>query len=116
MSNHPSSNWDEAQKAASSRYGETVDLPFPMVDATGDEECIAKMADEYTLKVESLADREGSAVHIMGELTLCFALIRRLQEKGYVCLASTTERIVTETVPGRKESIFKFVRFRQYLQ
>ena len=51
----------------------------------------------------------------MGELTLTFSLLKRLQEYGIRCVASTSKRIVKEEVPGRKEEvIFEFERFREY--
>ena len=54
-------------------------------------------------------------IHIMGELTFTFALLKRLQERGIRCVASTSKRIVKEEVPGRKEEvIFEFDRFREY--
>lgn len=115
LSNHPSPRWSETQKRAASVYGDIVDLPFPVVDAQGDEEYISMIADEYVRKVEEKSNGCTLFVHLMGEMSLTFALIKRLHEKGISCVASTSERKVVEYEPGRKEVIFQFVRFRQYM-
>lgn len=113
LSNHPSANWSEEQKAAATQYGEIVDLPFPAVDAAGDETYIATLADEYAEKVHQLVLGEQATIHLMGEMTLTFALLQRLKNK-YMCVASTSERMVVEYEPGLKEVTFKFVKFRKY--
>ena len=41
-------------------------------------------------------------------------LVNRLQAIGIPCVASTTERVVTEESDGRKVSQFRFVQFRSY--
>lgn len=114
LSNHPSTKWSEAQIEAAKQYGDIVDLPFPQVDPKGDEDYIAGLADEYCHKVLDLADSHPVTVHLMGEMTLTFALVIRMKAKGLVCLASTTERIVTEEAPGVKTNVFRFARFRKY--
>lgn len=115
LSNHPSANWSEEQKtAANQQYGEIVDLPFPQVSPEGDEAYIAAIADEYSKKVEKLSSRQSITVHLMGEMTLAFALAKRLQDNGITCVASTTERIAEDDAKGGKISKFKFVRFREY--
>ena len=114
LTNHPSALWSEEQKKAAERYGEIIDLPFPAVDATGDETNIASLADEYVQKLKDLANGRDVTVHLMGEMTLTFALVRRLQTNGIRCVASTTQRIVTETEPNHKEVIFQFIKFRRY--
>ena len=117
LSNHPSTNWSAEQKdTAEQLYGEIVDLPFPVVDPAGDEEYIASLADEYCRKILDLSDGMPVTVHLMGEMTLTFALIQRLQIVGILCVASTTERVTNETPDGRKESFFKFIQYRKYTQ
>jgi CRISPR-associated protein Csx16 len=51
---------------------------------------------------------------VQGEFTLAHALVRRLQQKGIVCLAATTRREVVEQSAGIKTTRFEFVRFREY--
>ena len=114
LSNHSSGKWSEAQIEAAKQYGGIIDMPFPLVDPKGDEDYIAGLADEYCQKVLELADGNPVIVHLMGEMTLTFVLVTRLKAKGLVCLASTTERIVTEEAPGVKTNVFRFARFRKY--
>lgn len=115
LTNHPSSRWSDKQKAAAEVYGEIVDMPFPVIDEAGDEKYIATLADEYWNKIVNLSDTQSVVVHLMGEQTFSYALIKRLRERGITCVASTTKRIVKEEVPGKKsEVIFQFERFRAY--
>lgn len=118
LSNHPSANWSEEQKnAAEQQFGQIVDIPFPQVDPYASEEVIAAMADEYCqLVLETVSGQSTIAVHLMGEMTLTFALLQRLQSQGISCVASTTMRETIEFPDGRKESVFKFVKFRKYIQ
>lgn len=115
LTNHPSVRWSDKQKAAAKVYGEIVDMPFPVIDEAGDEKYIATLADEYLNKIVNLSDTQSVVVHLMGEQTFSYALIKRLREHGITCVASTTKRIVKEEVPGKKsEVIFQFERFRAY--
>lgn len=115
LSNHPSAKWsDEQTQAAIKQYGSVVDIPFPQVDSNGDEEYIASLAEEYVSKVLDTVADSFATVHLMGEMTLTFTLVCRLQRLGYSCVASTTERAVREFDDGSSEVQFKFVRFRTY--
>ena len=114
LSNHPYSKWDEKQKAAAAKFGDTVDLPFPAIDTNGDEKYIKDLADEYLLKIQEMSKGKEATVHIMGEMTFTFALIKQLQDHGITCMASTSERIVDESIPGHKDVVFRFERFRKY--
>ena len=117
LSNHPSARWSAQQAEAANRlYGEIVDLPFPQVDPNGDEAYVERLVDEYAGKVLQLAEKQPVTVHLMGEMTFCFALVSHLQKHDITCVASTTERIVKESGYGTKEVIFKFVQFRNYTQ
>ncbi len=115
LSNHPSALWSAEQTEAAWRLGgEIIDLPFPQVDPDGDETHIAALADEYCQRVSALAEGKNITVHLMGEMTFTFALLLRLHAKGIPCVASTTKRVTVEK-DGVKTSIFKFVKFRHYL-
>lgn len=115
LSNHPSAKWgDEQMQAATEQYGRVVDIPFPQVDSNGDEGYITSLADEYVSRVIAAAADGFATVHLMGEMTLTFALVCRLQRLGYPCVASTTERAVRELDDGSSEVRFKFVQFRTY--
>lgn len=117
LSNHPVKTWEKSQIQAASRYGEIVDLTFPNVDPEAEEDEILMLAEKYEQKVRNLLSAENTglyAVHIMGELTFCFALIKRLQSIGIPCIASTAQRKVVDNNDGTKYTTFIFVRFREY--
>ncbi len=114
LTNHPSTFWNEAQLQATAEYGEVVDMPFPAIDAESDEASIEILVNEYFNKIGVLAQNNQVTVHIMGEMTFCFALISRLQRAGIACVASTSTRLVEELGDGQKQVNFNFVRFRTY--
>lgn len=115
LTNHPSEYWDERQKSAALEYGEIVDMPFPNIAPDGDEEYIRKLSEEYCNKVTQYTKDYHVTVHLMGELTFTFALLKRLQEKGISCIASTSMRIVKNEHEGIKDGVvFKFERYRNY--
>lgn len=115
LTNHPSSLWNDKQLKAARTYGEIMDMPFPIIDETDDETYISTLADEYLQKIFELAKESNVTVHLMGELTFTFALLKRLQQHGITCVASTSKRIVMGEKAGRKgEVVFQFERFRQY--
>lgn len=117
LSNHPAFKWSETQIAAAHRlYGEIVDLSFPQVDPHADEDEVQELATQYAAKVSAMAGDMPTIVHLMGEMSLTFALVALLQKAGFSCVASTTQRIVNEFPNGRKEVQFQFVRFRKYPQ
>ena len=78
-------------------YYETDDIEF--------------LAEQYEQKIRTLLATENSgafAVHLMGEMTFCFALITRLKSIGIDCIASTTRRNVTDNADGSKTTHFEF--------
>lgn len=117
FSNHPSSFWSEHQKEEASRYGQITDLPFPVVSPEADEITIEAMAEEYTKRISQIchpSQPNDVIVHAMGEMTLCYRVVKKLIQLGFTCVASTTERISQEFPNGEKTSLFTFVRFRKY--
>jgi len=116
LSNHPSSKWMKPQIEAAKKYGEIVDLQFPSVDPSGDTTYIEDLANEYVRKIISIASGDGAVVHVMGEMTLTFAIICKLQKVGIECVCSTTERVVEEIGNGEKRVLFNFIKFRNYAQ
>ncbi len=112
LSNHNSNSWPVNQtEAAIGTYDHIKDLIFPQISAGMHEDELQRLVESYAAKVK-MAD--PSAVHIMGEHTFTFRLVTRLKAIGYRCIASTTERLVTEDGIGNKTSSFKFVQFRDY--
>lgn len=114
FSNHPSCHWGDDQRTAAERYGEISDLPFPAVDEQSSEEDISQLADRYVAAIKSMGEAGSLTVHVMGEMTFTFAVVKRLKELGIRCVASTSERRTTYTADGIKMSEFSFVRFREY--
>lgn len=126
LSNHPTAMWlPEQTEAAHRAYGEVFDLPFPVVPADANETDIQTIAQEYLKKVQTIAQEylnkvqtfspsAEAVVHIMGEMTLTYALVCLLKQAGYTCVASTSVREVYEEEPGKKTAVFRFVRFRKY--
>lgn len=114
LTNHPYKDWPETQKAAAAEYGDCIDVPFPNVDPSADEDEIISLADSYFHQVVSHGNMKDMTIHVMGEQTLCFALISRFLRNGIRCIASCTERDVTVTADGTKSVRFHFVRFRDY--
>lgn len=118
LSNHPKSTWDKKQtEIAIAFYGTITDINFPAIDPEADENEIHKLTKEYfedCKKLLSQSTDKNNAVHIMGEMTFCFTLIKMLQQDNIKCIASTTRRIVTKNNSLTKTSRFEFVQFRKY--
>lgn len=118
LTNHHSPQWPEAQKKeAKEQFGSISDLPFPSIEPQWDEEKVQELAEDYRKKcidVLKVSENQKNAVHLMGEHTFCFALIRLLQEDNITCIASTTNRISKENNSGERKVQFRFVQFRAY--
>lgn len=114
-SNHPSSLWSKEQiQEAHRQFGEIVDMPFPTVAPNADEQDIVHLTETELIRISTFAPPKEAIIHIMGEMTLTYALVNRLKNMGYCCVASTTYREVYEECPNKKIVSFQFVRFRCY--
>ena len=119
ISNHPSDQWSEEQKAAAQAIApELLDIPFPAVPPEADTAQIEEMADRLIASLHSadlgVSWEFAKAAMVQGEHVLTTALIQRLQACGIPCYAATTQRVVEIDSEGRKVSTFRFVRFRAY--
>lgn len=115
LSNHPSNRWQAEQiQAANALYGSVVDIPFPEVPPMATKEEVVRMAESCVKNIGQTAAPAEATVHIMGEMTLTYAMVTLLKNMGYCCVASTTVREVFEEEPGKKTVLFKFTRFREY--
>lgn len=114
LSNHPSDLWEEKQLKAAKQYGEIIDMPFPQVGPKTSHEDILALADECVHTLEEKAHDTDITVHVMGEMTLTYAIVSRLKEMGIRCVASTTERNTAVDDSGVKTSVFAFRMFREY--
>lgn len=113
LTNHPYNLWDDLQKQYAEQYGKVIDYPFPNVRADGSEKEISALADNV---YKDVINKFGSniTIHLMGEFTLCYALLRRFQKNNILCIASCTERNTIENPNGEKIVRFEFKRFRRY--
>lgn len=115
ITNHPVSEWSEKQLSEALKYGSIEELPFPYVSPEVSEAEIKSLADKCLALITEKINGKVATIHIMGEMTLTFAIVKRLQAMGIKCLASTTERCVKVLDNGIKESTFNFIGFREYV-
>ena len=115
LSNHPYAAWGEDQRKAAETYGQCEDMQFPQIDPTLTEKQLAKIVDDYEVAILERATTALVSVHVMGEMTFCFALIQRLKADGICCIASCTSRNVVELDDHTRQTTFTFGGFRQYL-
>lgn len=117
LSNHPLSSWSADQiEKAKNLFNEVFDIPFPQIPPHADEtevELKAQNTAKEILNIISKYPNQNNAVHIMGEMTFSFSLVNILLDKGINCVASTTERNVTE-MDNKKITEFSFVSFRPF--
>jgi len=119
LSNHPLSKWSPEQRQAAEReYQSVVDLPFPPQDPAASLEQVGRTvratADECERILSENAPGQRNAIHIMGEFTFTYLFVKEMERRGLPCVASTTERIVTDNPDGSKTTVFQFVQFRPY--
>ncbi|QZE15496.1 CRISPR-associated protein [Halosquirtibacter laminarini] len=114
LSNHPSVNWQKGQLDAAREYGEVKDLAFPAMDPSWGHQRVGALVEDYLQRVLLLLEEaEEKVVHIMGEMTFTYNMVKMLKSHGVKCLASTTQRVATEE-NGVKTTVFTFVIFREY--
>ena len=117
LSNHSVKNWEERQIAEAQKlYGKVVDLTFPQIGPSLDENEIENLVNVYFLKCLKILEESkepDNAVHLMGEFTFVFQLTHKLLNEGVEVIASTTKRESVEENEV-KLSRFNFVRFRKY--
>lgn len=116
FTNHPSAGWSSEQLDAAKKWGEVVDVFFPNVPPDFGEADISRLADDC---ISVITEHKPNAVLVQGEMTLAFAVAARLKKSGVPALCATTER-KTEAFTDNDgatvtKSVFKFVRFREYL-
>ena len=115
-SNHPSSTWSEKQLTEAEKNGNIIDIAFPSVLPEASEEEIEKMSTELVQEIMAL---DPDVVMCEGEFTLTFSTVTKLKREGMKVLAACSKRETTEEkMPdgsARKASVFRFVRFREYV-
>lgn len=114
LSNHPSTNWSTEQTAlAHQQFGEIEDMLFPQISPLENTEGVVVLAKTYCHRILAM-NKPLLTVHLMGELSFCFALTKMLQQEGINVVCSTTHRTVLEEKDGKKTMLFKFQQFRPY--
>lgn len=114
LTNHPYTDWSDVQKQSANHYGQVIDLPFPMIDPSWGTNELLELCNEYTNNIVSLKSDEPIVVHVMGEMSFTVLMVSKLIKSGIKCIASTSERYSETIEAGKKEVIFRFVRFREY--
>ena len=114
ISNHNSTHWGNTQLAAAKAWGGIVDVDFPSIGTESDASAVSALAEQYSTVIRSRFSPDTDAVHIMGEMTFTYALVRRLRQVGFTCLASTTQRLKQQLPDGSFISEFQFHSFRHY--
>ena len=115
FTNHPSDNWGEKQLLEAKKYGEIKDLAFPKIDPNSTSQEIQLQAKQY---VEQITSLHPKAVLVQGEMTFTYNIVRGLKEKDILVLCACSARVAHEEHldDGQiiKNSIFKFIQFREY--
>lgn len=114
LSNHPSASWSKEQLDAAKIYGRVEDMNFPQISPTASADDISLMVSGTEEKILSSYADKKLTVHVMGEMSFTCKLVSRLRAYGIRCVVSTTTRDVKELGNGKRETIFHFVRFRDY--
>ena len=117
ISNNPSSKWSTDQLDSAKSYGNVVDIPFPQIPPTTESAEIKKMAKSIASDICGTY-QIGDVALVQGEMTFTYVLVHELQARGIVCFAACSDRVTEEVVntdgTTTKQSIFKFVQFREY--
>lgn len=115
LSNHPSEDWESAQIFYAQEYGRIYDRAFPQVDSGLDSAGIDALAEDIKCEILNEYSRFDLTVHVMGEMTMTYALVSKLKSCGIRCVASCTDRVSSfDPETGVKSSVFKFKGFREY--
>ena len=105
FTNHPSDNWGEKQLLEAKKYGEIKDLAFPQIDPNSTSQEIQLQAKQY---VEQITSLHPKAVLVQGEMTFTYNIV--------LCACSARVAHEEHLDDGQiiKNSIFKFIQFREY--
>jgi hypothetical protein len=121
LSNHPLAKWSSEQREeAEQQFGSVVDLQFPPIAPSASLNEVVCITSEYVQKCRSIFANsqtdKPNAIHLMGEFTFTYQFLKQMEALGIHCVASMTERIVTEDPedPTKKTTVFKFLQFRPY--
>ena len=115
LSNHPSSQWGDAQRQDALAYGEIIDLAYPQIPITIENDAMDALVSSY---YDQIVRYDKPVVMLQGEPVFAYRLTNRLKEAGIKVLASCTERVATEEMMDdgsiRKVSNFCYGGMREY--
>ena len=115
VSNHKHESWSKEQMEMANSYGKVIDLPFPAVNPSASIEEIKTLAYNY---FEKIKEYDNPVVMIQGEYTFTYKLVSLCLQNSIKAVSACTERVVTERIcedgTTEKNSVFKFVQFREY--
>lgn len=115
VSNHSSKMWSAEQLAATSKYGEIVDVQFPNIEPQLSSLEVRDIALRYAQNIVKLIGDEvdGSVIHLAGELSFCISFLSIIAPYGIGVVTSTSNRIVEVDNTGKIIKTFIFEKFRQ---
>lgn len=115
LTNHPAKQWPEAQLQAASRWGEVVDMAFPVVNPDSTEEELEALSVQYVDRITAL---NPAAVLCQGEWIMTYMIVSLLLQRGIPVYAACSQRIAREEFleDGTKQKIvlYKFECFRKF--
>ena len=115
FSNHPSSLWSEKQRKEAEKYGEIVDLKFPLINPEDSRDDLIRLAETC---IEQILKFKPQCVMCQGEMGMVYHVVRKLKGEGIRVVAACSHRMVEETIDKNnntvKSSKFVFVQFREY--
>jgi len=107
--------WSCEQTKAAINFGTIVDLAFPNITPSANEQEIQQIGDDFVSEIVSLSP---AAVLCQGEFTLSYYVTHALKKIGITTLCACSERIVVDRCEEEgllvKTSCFQFVKFREY--
>ena len=111
-SNHPSEQWDEAQRKEAESYGTIVDMPFPAVNPNHTSDEVQEMVNQNG---ERILQEKPSVVMVQGEFTYTYKMVDFLKKHHIKAVAATSERLVKTLEDGKTKQVeFNFVQFREF--
>ena len=111
-SNHPSTQWDEAQKSIAENYGSILDIAFPIVNPDSTAEEVESMVEQYG---KEILEKHPTAVMVQGEFTYTYKMVDFLKKHQIKVVAATSERLVKTLDDGKTKQVeFNFVQFREF--
>lgn len=115
FSNHSSVSWGEQQREEAQKWGDIIDVAFPMVDSNLSGQEVEEMAGKC---VADILRYHPSAVMCQGEFTLSYHVVSLLKEHEIPVLSACSKRNVMEEKKQDgtvyKRSVFRFIQFREY--